>query len=69
VSNETYNNIRAARIAAESHRVMRARQGEYTCHADPLNPCWDNRPTDVVGKHWGGGSACANCVVRAAVSA
>lgn len=22
------------------------------CQYDVLNPCWDNRPTDVPGKHW-----------------
>jgi hypothetical protein len=60
---------RATRIARESHEYMRRRQGQYTCQADPLNPCWDNRPTDVVGQHWGGGDACANCTMRAKVSA
>jgi hypothetical protein len=23
------------------------------CERDVLNPCWDNRPTDVPGYHWG----------------
>lgn len=23
------------------------------CQFDVLNPCWDNRPTDVAGTHWG----------------
>ena len=27
------------------------------CKCDVLNPCWDNRPTDVPGQHWGGGRA------------
>lgn len=31
------------------------------CKCDILNPCWDNRPTDVPGKHWGGGLACEPC--------
>jgi hypothetical protein len=32
------------------------------CKCDVLNPCWDNRKTDVVGQHWGGGSACQPCI-------
>ncbi len=59
------NAQRATRIARESHEWARRRQGKYTCQADPLNPCWDARPTDVVGQHWGGGVACANCTKRA----
>lgn len=31
------------------------------CKCDLLNPCWDNRKTDVPGEHWGGGPACAPC--------
>lgn len=31
------------------------------CQFDVLNPCWDNRPRDVPGKHWGEGDACAAC--------
>lgn len=23
------------------------------CENDVLNPCWDNRPDDIVGKFWG----------------
>ncbi len=23
------------------------------CQYDVLNPCWDNRPDDIVGKFWG----------------
>jgi hypothetical protein len=38
------------------------------CLCDPLNPCWDNRPADVPGKHWGGGEACINCSFRAALA-
>lgn len=38
------------------------------CHFDALNPCWNNRPTDVLGKHWGGGSACPVCTARAAIA-
>lgn len=65
--NTDYNARRATRIARESHEYMARRQGSYTCQADPLNPCWDNRPTDVAGEHWGGGEACANCKTRAGV--
>jgi hypothetical protein len=35
------------------------------CGVDPLNPCFDNRPTDVMGRHWGGESACAICTALA----
>lgn len=39
------------------------------CLVDPLNPCFDNRPTDVAGQHWGAGEACPVCQARAAVAA
>lgn len=65
--NTDYNARRATRIARESHAYMARRQGRYTCQADPLNPCWDDRPGDVAGQHWGGGQACANCTTRAAL--
>lgn len=35
------------------------------CKYDVLNPCWDNRRSDVVGKHWGGGKACEACIKAA----
>lgn len=37
------------------------------CQYDVLNPCWDNRPTDVPGKHWGGDDieACPACAKAA----
>lgn len=36
------------------------------CTADKLNPCWDNRKTDVVGQHWSGlGPACEACTKAA----
>ncbi len=38
------------------------------CLADHLNPCWNNRPTDVPGVHWGGGRACSSCNARAALA-
>lgn len=38
------------------------------CRFDHLNPCWDNRPSDVAGKHWGVGDACPACAARAAIA-
>ena len=37
------------------------------CLTDPLNPCYDDRDTDVIGRHWSGGPACAVCHARAAI--
>lgn len=31
------------------------------CRHDVLNPCWDDRPDDVPGQHWGGGPTCEPC--------
>ena len=31
------------------------------CEYDVLNPCFDNRPNDIPGQHWGGGAACEPC--------
>lgn len=39
------------------------------CEYDVLNPCWDNRPGDVPGEHWGGGVACESCTKAAEQSA
>lgn len=39
------------------------------CDNDALNPCWDGRPSDAPGKHWGGGDACPACSMRAAIAA
>lgn len=38
------------------------------CQFDALNPCWNNRPTDVPGKHWGVGDACPVCTARALIA-
>jgi hypothetical protein len=38
------------------------------CLTDVLNPCWDARPNDVPGHHWGGGNACAVCTARAVIA-
>jgi hypothetical protein len=35
------------------------------CEHDVLNPCWDNRKTDIPGQHWGGGLACSPCTEAA----
>lgn len=43
------------------------------CLADHLNPCWDNRPSDRPGLHWGSEEgapvpACSSCNARAAIA-
>jgi hypothetical protein len=38
------------------------------CLVDVLNPCWNARPNDVTGQHWGGGKACAVCTARAVIA-
>lgn len=38
---------------------------DLRCGFDLLNPCFDNRPTDVSGQHWGVGKACRGCTARA----
>lgn len=45
--------------------MMVAAQGmDLDCLCDVLNPCiLSNEP----GKHWGGGDACSNCKMRAAL--
>lgn len=52
---------------AEGLRTLEGALGklDLRCRFDALNPCWSNRPTDVIGKHWGGGDACPECTVRA----
>lgn len=42
---------------------------DQVCAFDPLNPCFNNRPTDVVGRHWGGSPACAVCNARGVLRA
>lgn len=37
---------------------------DEACRYDVLNPCWNNRPGDAVGRHWGGGAACSICNAR-----
>lgn len=40
------------------------------CRHDALNPCWDGAWSKEhgAGKHWGGGDACPECNLRAAIS-
>jgi hypothetical protein len=38
------------------------------CWYDPLNPCWNDRPEDIPGKHWGSGNACPVCTAKAALA-
>ena len=38
------------------------------CEFDILNPCWDNRPSDVPGEHWGGSPSCEACRKAALVA-
>ena len=47
--------------------IERLIDGEQ-CRFDPLNPCWNNRPNDVAGIHWGGADACEICAARAALA-
>jgi hypothetical protein len=52
----------------EARNADRAMRPKLYCQCDALNPCWDNRPDDVPGKHWGGGPACSHCNLRAAIA-
>lgn len=54
-------------VATELLAACEAVAAHDRCGADVLNPCWDNRPTDQFGKHWGGGEACTFCKARAAI--
>ncbi len=52
----------------EARNADRAYAPKLYCQADVLNPCWDNRPTDIPGQHWGGGAACLHCNLRSAIA-
>lgn len=55
----------AAALEAKDEALRRL---DLTCTTDVLNPCWDARPTDKPGRHWGWGEACASCQARFALS-
>lgn len=42
-------------VAEREDRTARIgrRNGQSACSFDYLNPCWNNRPGDKVGQHWG----------------
>jgi hypothetical protein len=47
--------------------------GAMKCLFDNLNPCWDNRPSDKPGLHWGATAdnrirACELCNARAVIA-
>ena len=44
-------------------------QAEELCEYDVLNPCWAGRPHDIIGKHWGGGTACSVCYAKSMAKA
>jgi hypothetical protein len=57
-----------AREHAEMLGVLKALVAKCgPCLCDALNPCWDGRPGDLPGQHWGGGEACGVCCARAAI--
>lgn len=45
--------------------IILLRLTNLACEGDVLNPCFDNRPSDVAGRHWGIGEACPACCRRA----
>jgi hypothetical protein len=64
-------NARLIAAAPELYEALAALKLE--CLADPLNRCWNNRPTDKPGLHWGSEKdapipACSSCKARAALA-
>ena len=58
--------LETAALRSQNAELVEAlRKVDGTCTVDYLNPCWNGRKTDVIGKHWGGGEACACCHSRA----
>lgn len=60
-----------ARLISAAPDLLDALEAEIEhrdCEYDPLNPCWFNRPSDIPGRHWGGGKACRVCTARAAIA-
>lgn len=66
--------IANARLIAAAPDLLDALKAlKLECLADVLNPCFDNRPTDKPGLHWGSTetepiAACSSCVARAAIA-
>jgi hypothetical protein len=66
----------AAPELLEALKAMERRasiNGLSKCFFDPLNPCWDNRPSDKPGWHWGTTAdnpvrACQLCYARAVIA-
>lgn len=52
----------------EARAAADAGKRRLYCEWDVLDPCWDNRPTDVPGMHWGERIGCAHCNLRAAIA-
>ena len=52
----------------EARSAERAGRPLLYCLVDVLNPCFDGRIAGFSGQHWGGGPACAECMLRAAVT-
>lgn len=60
-------------IAAAPDLLSALKALKLECLADHLNPCWDNRPSDKPGLHWGSEDgapvlACSSCNARAAIA-
>jgi len=65
---EQYNELAAQRDELLAALRALTEAHDRPCLWDVLNPCWDNRATDIPGKHWGVGDACPLCTARAAIS-
>lgn len=63
-----------ARLVATAPELLSALKAmNIECLFDHLNPCWDNRPSDKPGLHWGSEEgapieACSACNARAAIA-
>lgn len=55
---------------AEARAAQEKGQRLMFCQHDVLNPCWDGKWSTEhgQGKHWGGGDACPECQLRAAIA-
>jgi hypothetical protein len=73
VPNRAQEEARARMMAAAPELLGALKALKLQCLADPLNPCWDNRPADKPGLHWGSENdrpirACSSCNARAAIA-